>query len=216
MEIESLERALAAMRAERDRVEDQLESLRSRSPMVGANGGGTLGGHHNGGHSPILMRGRGTTPRGSQSSGSLKSSSNASTASHDIPASSLVATMPVGGYGRGGGGGGDAIYDSVAGSEAGGVPPPYDDEWDDDDDFSAASPPPPPPPPMPSSGGASTCSALYPYEGPDLQESNLPMAAGEEFSVVESDSDGWTRVRRLRPTGGMDEGYVPTSFLQFR
>ena len=43
-------------------------------------------------------------------------------------------------------------------------------------------------------------------------ECNLAMEAGEEFVIVEGDSEGWSKVQRLE--GGQEEGYVPTAFLQ--
>ena len=43
-------------------------------------------------------------------------------------------------------------------------------------------------------------------------ECNLAMEAGEEFVIVEGDSEGWSKVQRLE--GGQEEGYVPTTFLQ--
>ena len=83
-----------------------------------------------------------------------------------------------------------------------------------DDEFDA---PPPPPPPLPGalmgrSPSVRRCVAVYPYEGAGLEESNIPMAEGEEFELVEADSDGWTRVRRADGSG--EEGYVPTSFIR--
>ena len=43
-------------------------------------------------------------------------------------------------------------------------------------------------------------------------ECNLAMDAGQEFLIVEGDSEGWSKVQRLE--GGQEEGYVPTAFLQ--
>jgi hypothetical protein len=59
-------------------------------------------------------------------------------------------------------------------------------------------------------------SALFDYGGEALQENNIPMAEGEIFEVVEEDSNGWTRVRRLetdRKWNDEGEGYVPSSFI---
>ena len=38
------------------------------------------------------------------------------------------------------------------------------------------------------------------------------MRSGEEFHVTELDVDGWTKVLRMDMA---QEGYVPTSFLEF-
>ena len=55
------------------------------------------------------------------------------------------------------------------------------------------------------------CSQLKPmFQGE--AECNLAMEAGEEFVIVEGDSEGWSKVQRLE--GGQEEGYVPTTFLQ--
>ena len=43
------------------------------------------------------------------------------------------------------------------------------------------------------------------------------MDEGEEFEIVEDDSGGWTRVRRINCgyyNAEDDEGYVPTSYLK--
>ena len=65
-----------------------------------------------------------------------------------------------------------------------------------------------PPPPLAWSLNTMV-QALYPFQGE--AECNLTMVAGDQFHLVEPDSDGWSKVRRL---GGEEEGYVPTSFLQ--
>jgi len=57
------------------------------------------------------------------------------------------------------------------------------------------------------------CEALYDYN--ESLENNIPMVVGDMFYVIEDDCDGWTRVRRLMPTAsGLDEGYVPSSYLK--
>ncbi len=194
LEIEDLEKALHAMRANKAAIEDQLESLRSRSPMPPSG-------------SPMLARGSasrgGTTPRSSQSSGSVKSS----TLSLGSGGGMHMNTSPD-----------PPIYDSVAGDahSAGVGRGDSFDQWGDDDDDFTIPPPPPPPPPPNENGSVMTATAMYAYGGPDLQESNIPMVKGEELEVVEGDSDGWTRVRRLAADGFIEEGYVPTSFLDFR
>ena len=175
-EIADLDNAVRAMKADHAAIEDRLESLRSRSPMVNVTTAG-------GGASPMMLT-RDRTPRSSQSSGSLKSS-NLSIGSNQASSSHHMNTSP------------DSLYEQV----------PYN-EWDDDFDT------PPPPPPLTQNGNVTHCVALYGYppEGQDLQETNIPMREGEEFELVEEDSDGWTMVRRL--TGYREQGYVPTSYLK--
>ena len=42
------------------------------------------------------------------------------------------------------------------------------------------------------------------------------MNDNEMFDVVELDQgDGWTRVRRSNVDEGLEEGFVPTTYLQF-
>jgi len=57
-------------------------------------------------------------------------------------------------------------------------------------------------------------AALYPFESDSFD--TIPMVEGEEFVVVESDQDGWTKVRRVdtRYFDDAGEGFVPTSFIQ--
>jgi len=75
-----------------------------------------------------------------------------------------------------------------------------DDLTDEFDDF----------PPPPASLGLAR--ALYDFEG--TEESNLSMVEGEEFHLVEADSEGsgWSKVQRMDMSG---EGYVPTAFLEW-
>lgn len=41
------------------------------------------------------------------------------------------------------------------------------------------------------------------------------MAEGEELHVIELDQgDGWTRVRRMAGTNMIEEGFVPTSYIE--
>ena len=56
--------------------------------------------------------------------------------------------------------------------------------------------------------------ALYLFESDSSD--TIPMAEGEEFIVIESDQDGWTKVRRVdtRYFEDVGEGFVPTSFIQ--
>nr|CAI5865422.1 unnamed protein product [Callosobruchus analis] len=56
-----------------------------------------------------------------------------------------------------------------------------------------------------------TCRALYPFEV--TSEGSIPMAQDEELHLIELDQgDGWTRVRRN--TGDLEEGFVPTSYIE--
>jgi hypothetical protein len=59
-----------------------------------------------------------------------------------------------------------------------------------------------------------TVVALYTYNG-DCSESSIAMEAGEEFIVTESDEGGWTKVRRKNIKSAEDEGFVPTTYLQW-
>ena len=251
--IADIEAALAAMKSNKAVVEERLEGLRSRSPMVSHTGTLIRGGNNGeNGSSPMFVRDR--TPRSSQSSGSLKSLSIGNYNYNlnfcqkyrlvfflcrffgslllvlyqfssvypekeglihvcHITGSSSASGHPSNISPDSGG-----VYDVP---EAASTTMDNDDNWDDHEFNDAPPPPPPPPPSNNSSNGFSKvplCIALYPYpcQGEQLQESNIPMAEGEEFEVVEGDSDGWTRVRK-RGTSGLcvgDEGYVPTSFLQ--
>lgn len=119
--------------------------------------------------------------------------------------------------------------------------PHYDIGYVDDTDDNI--PPPPPPPPMPGIGGMSIsddnsvstrsispsvspapssidfvgrCRALYDYSNANMEESQIPMHQGEEFMLIESDCDGWTRVRRAfpNPQYGADEGFVPSTWIE--
>jgi hypothetical protein len=49
-----------------------------------------------------------------------------------------------------------------------------------------------------------------------MEESQIPMHQGEEFLLIESDCDGWTRVRRAfpNPQYGADEGFVPSTWIE--
>jgi len=49
--------------------------------------------------------------------------------------------------------------------------------------------------------------ALYSYNGEE--EGTIAMEMGEELELVEEDVEGWSRVRR---TGCLEEGFIPTSF----
>ena len=60
-------------------------------------------------------------------------------------------------------------------------------------------------------GGADTrpqLLALYSYDGSEA--GSLAMEAGDTFTVLEEDAEGWTRV--ARPGQQQEEGFVPTSF----
>lgn len=76
-----------------------------------------------------------------------------------------------------------------------------------------------------------TCKALYPFDGrifnyfTDLvtncllssatSEGSIPMAENEELHVIELDQgDGWTRVRRMATGNLVEEGFVPTSYIE--
>lgn len=209
-EIPQIESVLKAMTTDLREIETRLESLRSRSPMVG---------------SPRLT-GRGHTPRSSHSSGSLKSSSLSVGSSpammNTSPDNSSSSVFSAHTYER--------VQDPGSNS--------YNDPDDNWDHFENIPPPPPvasssssslhgssegPVPAaaaLPPSAGGSLLRvvSLYPYDASTqaLQESNLPMAEGEEFEVVEPDSDGWTRVKRINNKYYNDdgEGYVPSSFLK--
>ena len=50
--------------------------------------------------------------------------------------------------------------------------------------------------------------ALYSYDGGEA--GSLAMEAGDTFTVLEEDAEGWTRV--ARPGQQQEEGFVPTSF----
>lgn len=46
-------------------------------------------------------------------------------------------------------------------------------------------------------------------------EGSIPMAEGEELHVIELDQgDGWTRVRRIMSGNVVEEGFVPTSYIE--
>lgn len=58
-----------------------------------------------------------------------------------------------------------------------------------------------------------TCKALYPFDA--TSEGSIPMAEGEELHVIELDQgDGWTRVRRIMSSNVVEEGFVPTSYIE--
>lgn len=59
-------------------------------------------------------------------------------------------------------------------------------------------------------GNYEVVTALYKFE--ILSEGNIRMDEGEELVRVGDDDGGWIRVRR---TDGSEEGFVPTSFLNF-
>ncbi|XP_028139069.1 formin-binding protein 1-like isoform X2 [Diabrotica virgifera virgifera] len=62
---------------------------------------------------------------------------------------------------------------------------------------------------LPSIG---TCKALYPFEA--TSEGSIPMSQDEELHLIELDQgDGWTRVRRM--LGDLEEGFVPTSYIEY-
>ena len=55
--------------------------------------------------------------------------------------------------------------------------------------------------------------ALYSYDG--AEAGSLAMEAGDTFTVLEADSEGWTRVARRgqqQQEEEEEEGFVPTSF----
>ncbi|XP_043201078.1 formin-binding protein 1-like isoform X2 [Amphibalanus amphitrite] len=55
-----------------------------------------------------------------------------------------------------------------------------------------------------------SASALYPFDA--SSEGSIPMQEGERLLVIELDQgDGWTRVRRH---DSLEEGFVPTAYLQ--
>ena len=46
-------------------------------------------------------------------------------------------------------------------------------------------------------------------------EGSIPMGEGEELHVIELDQgDGWTRVRRIAIGSAIEEGFVPTSYIE--
>ena len=51
--------------------------------------------------------------------------------------------------------------------------------------------------------------ALYSYEG--TEEGTLSMDLGDEFEVLGTDTEGWTKVRRA---GFIEQGFIPTAFTQ--
>ena len=77
-----------------------------------------------------------------------------------------------------------------------------EDEWDSADL--------PPPPLSWETPEDDVVEALYDFEGETA--STIPMRAGELFSLVERDSEGWSKVKRRE--GEEMEGFVPTSFLK--
>jgi len=80
-----------------------------------------------------------------------------------------------------------------------------EEDEDDDEEFYDADP-------LPIIG---RCRALYPFEV--TSEGSIRMEENEELWVIESDQgDGWTRVRRIKPTSTdpMPEGFVPTSYIE--
>ncbi|XP_043202823.1 formin-binding protein 1-like isoform X1 [Amphibalanus amphitrite] len=101
-----------------------------------------------------------------------------------------------------------------------------DSESDEDHADGPAPPPPPPPgaddseqaeheadfsygdePALPVLGQA---KALYAFDA--ASEGSIPMQEGEQLLVIELDQgDGWTRVRRH---DSLEEGFVPTAYLQ--
>ncbi|TRY73831.1 hypothetical protein TCAL_01926 [Tigriopus californicus] len=179
-DVAQLERHLDELRKELKSTESRLESIRSRSPMVG---------------SPMLRGSLNRTPRSSQSSGSIKSSSLS------LSSAAPMNTSP------------DPIssYEEINNSNN------YQNDHWDQDEFGDPSVPSVMPTFNGSTSGLSRCVAIYNYDSSthDFQETNLPMTEGEEFEVIEPDSNGWTGVRRLGDSvhGGI-EGFVPTSFLR--
>lgn len=46
-------------------------------------------------------------------------------------------------------------------------------------------------------------------------EGSIPMNESEELHVIELDQgDGWTRVRRMHTGSVIEEGFVPTSYIE--
>ena len=62
--------------------------------------------------------------------------------------------------------------------------------------------------------GRRRVSAIYGYNS-DTNET-ITMAEGEEFVVLETDQEGWTKVRRRSKNiyDHRDVGFVPTSFVR--
>ena len=58
--------------------------------------------------------------------------------------------------------------------------------------------------------GGDVVTALYPFAV--MAEGNISMAEGEQFLRQGEDEGGWVRVRRRL---GVEEGFVPTAFLDF-
>ena len=52
--------------------------------------------------------------------------------------------------------------------------------------------------------------AIYDFDGE--AEDMISMQEGEQFVVLEEDCNGWTVVKKKN---GMEEGAVPTSYLEF-
>ena len=65
-----------------------------------------------------------------------------------------------------------------------------------------------------SYGRSRRVSAIYSYTS-DSSET-ITMAEGEEFLVLETDQEGWTKVRRSSRSiyDPRDIGFVPTSFVR--
>jgi len=196
MTVKQSEDRMTSLKAEHAQVEHSLEELKQRfSPRPPGGGNSNSGGFNRG-------------PSQTSSGGSIASSSETSSS--------------------------QGIYDMPS-------VPHYDSYVDDTDDH---IPPPPPPPPMPGIGGMSIsddnsvstrsispsvspapssidfvgrCRALFDYSNANMEESQIPMHQGEELLLIESDCDGWTRVRRAFPNpqyGGADEGFVPSTWIE--
>ena len=59
------------------------------------------------------------------------------------------------------------------------------------------------------------CQSLYSFEV--TVEGSMRMEENEELWVIQSDpGDGWTHVRRIKPStiDPMSEGFVPSSFIR--
>ena len=65
-----------------------------------------------------------------------------------------------------------------------------------------------------SFGRSRRVSAIYSYSS-DSSET-ISMAEGEEFLVLETDQEGWTKVRRRSKSiyDARDIGFVPTTFVR--
>ena len=69
----------------------------------------------------------------------------------------------------------------------------------------------PPPPPTLTAPDQRLVLAIYSFDADPGAEDTITITDGETLVVVEEEPNGWTKVRRRH---GVEEGFVPTSYLQ--